>query len=134
MTPALVLVGALSVYAPNDGHNHGRLACGGRLEATSRHVAIRSWRGLCGAPVRVCAQATGRCAWTTVRDSGPWGLTCGRGRGASWRVWTRHAIPAGCRRRAVADLTRALWVELGRPRFLSEIRVEIFRRGAEVTS
>lgn len=122
MTPALLLVGAISIYAPGDGHNAGELACGGRLTWRSEHVAIRGWRGRCGAPARVCVR--GRCAWTTVRDSGPWGLQCG----PRWHVWTRPSLPAGCRRRAVVDLAWALWQRLGRPPFLSRAEVTVYRR------
>lgn len=129
MTPALILVGALSVYYPGDHHSGSTLACGGRFEPHQAHLALRQWRGLCGARVRVCAAATGRCEWTTVRDAGPFGMVCdGR-----WRVWTRHRLPPGCRRRAIADLTRALWLRLGRPRFLSPIRIEVYREPAPTT-
>jgi hypothetical protein len=177
MTPTLVLVGALSVYAPNDGHNEGTLACGGKLTWQSTHIALRIWRRVgCGAVAKVCVYgknrlamrrvrqrdrtrgvdhmrrvldgretesisdgrwATGhqhlaggdaegpeaRCVWTTVEDSGPWGIQCGR----RWRVWTKHRVPRGCRRRAVVDLSWALWRALGSPKFLTKVRVEVYR-------
>jgi hypothetical protein len=134
--PVLVLVGALSVYSPGDGHNAGALACGGRLTWASHHVALREWRGRCGQRARVCAYATRRCVWTTVQDSGPWGEACGApGRpGGIWRGQTRTLrASAGCRRRAVVDLTWALWVALGRPPFLSRVEVRVEgRAGGEV--
>ena len=126
MTPVLLLVGALSWYAPNDGHNHGRLACGGTLTNESHHVAIRRWRGRCGAPVRVCAR--GRCVWTTVQDSGPWGAV----RGRQWEVQIK--LKSGWRRRGVVDLSPAVWRELGRPPFLTPVRVEVYRRSDEPVS
>ncbi|MCU0912957.1 MAG: hypothetical protein MUC88_00165 [Planctomycetes bacterium] len=121
MIEALVLVGALSVYHPGDGHNHGELACGGRLTWQSEHIAIRRWRGRCGARVRVCVGGGRRCVWSTVRDSGPWGATDGR----RWEVQIR--LKRGWRRRAVVDLSWALWVKLGRPPFLSRVTLEIVR-------
>jgi len=142
MTPTLVLVGALSVYAPDDGHNGGTLACGGAYRWNQHHIAIRSWRRVgCGATAKVCVcarvgagqprHAAGqsgaprrprRCVWTEVRDSGPWGLQCGR----RWRVWTKHRVPRGCRRRAVVDLSYALWRALGSPKFLTKVRIEVY--------
>lgn len=57
MTPTLVLVGALSVYHPGDGHNGGTLACGGKLTWQSTHIAIRSWRRVgCGATAKGAAK------------------------------------------------------------------------------
>lgn len=123
MILALALAGSLSVYHFGDGMSGTELACGGQFTPQQSHVAIRQWRGLCGAKARVCAEATGRCVWTTVRDSGPWGAVDERGR---WHVWPKP-LPKGWHRRAIADLTLPLWVELGRPPFLSSITVEVYR-------
>jgi len=117
---SFVLVGGSSTYAPGDGHNHGTLACGGKLTDNSHHVAIRQWRGRCGAKVRVCTPK--RCVWSTVRDSGPWGAV----KGKMWEVQIK--LKPGWRRRGVVDLSPALWRDLGKPRFLSPIRVEVYRR------
>lgn len=129
MTAAFVLVGALSVYWPGDGHCGPVLACGAPFTPSSHHIAIRPWRGRCGARARVCSAATGRCVWTTVQDSGPWGLQCG----PRWRVSTRRLVPPGCRRRAVVDLTRPVWRDLGSPPFLSRVTITIYPRRPEVT-
>lgn len=122
MTPVLILVGALSTYHVGDGMSGTELACGGRFDPAQEHVAIRQWRGRCGLPTRVCAAATKRCVWTTVRDSGPWGAVDDKG---VWRVWPRP-LPQGWRRRGVVDLTGPLWIRLGRPPFLSPVTVEVF--------
>lgn len=108
----------LSAYWPGDGHNSGALACGGRYTADQEHIAVRRWWAVgCGRPVLVCAAQTRRCAITRVRDAGPYGVTDGRGR---WRVHTGSRAPeAPWRYRGGVDLSRALWVRLGRPRFLS---------------
>jgi len=120
VNPALILVGALSWYAPGDGHNHGNLACGGKLTNDSHHVAIRQWRHRCGDKARVCVGE--RCVWTTVQDSGPWGAV----RGKQWQVQIR--LKPGWKRRGVVDLAPALWRELGRPAFLTPVRVEVYGR------
>lgn len=117
----LVLVGALSVYSVGDGYSGRELACGGTFQEHQRHIAIRQWRGRCGARARVCSIATGRCVVTVVRDSGPWGAL---DRAGQWRCWPRP-LPRGWRRRAIVDLTAPLWRDLGRPRFLSLVRIEI---------
>lgn len=117
----LVLVGALSTYSPGDGHNSGTLACGGTLRDDSHHVAIRQWRGRCGARAVVCALATARCARTTVQDAGPFGAV----RDGAWEV--QIALKPGWRRRAVCDLAPALWRELGRPAALSGVVVWVSR-------
>lgn len=153
MTPVVILVGALSMYHPGDGFNHGGLACGGRLTWKQEHIALRIWRRVgCGAKARVCvygrSQASttrrvlsrppmvlrvpaharrvlrevGTCVWTTVQDSGPWGAV----KGKRWEVQIK--LKPGWRRRAVVDLSWALWKRLGRPRFLSKIRVEVFAK------
>jgi hypothetical protein len=120
VTPILVLVGALSMYHPGDGHNRGILACGGKFEWGSHHIAIRQWRRVgCGAPARVCVGR--RCVWTTVRDSGPWGAI----RGKRWQVQIK--LRPGWKRRGVVDLSWLVWVELGSPKWLSSVRVEVFK-------
>jgi hypothetical protein len=122
MTAAtLILVGAISSYRAGDGFNAGTLACGGPLLPSSHHVAIRQWRGRCGAPAVVCSAATARCVRTVVADSGPWGATDGR----AWEVQIR--LRPGWRRRAVVDVTRAVWLELGRPAALSGVVVWVGR-------
>lgn len=113
--------GPLSVYKPNDGHNAGWLACGGRVRYShvQVHIAHRAWRKLgCGRPVYVYVPSTGKSRLTTVRDGGPYGIT---NRAGDWRVWTRtlHA-PRGWRFRGLTDLSWALWKQLGKPRFLSK--------------
>jgi len=113
----LVLLGALSVYHVSDGHNAGLLACGGRLLPSSHHLAIRQWRGRCGAPAVVCSAATARCVRTVVLDSGPFGAT----RDGEWEMQIQ--LREGWRRRAVVDMTRAVWTELGRPAALSPVVV-----------
>lgn len=133
----IVLAGGLSVYWPGDGHNAGQLACGGTFAPGQHHIAIRQWRGRCGRPAAVCAAATQKCAWTTIRDSGPWGAVrdarrdtrgavslgrrVGRGKPTMWEVQIK--LKPGWRRRGVVDLTKPLWEELGRPPFLSEVIV-----------
>lgn len=156
MTPILILVGALSVYHPGDGHNAGTLACGGRFTWQQEHIAIRQWRRVgCGAKARVCvdvqrnadgnddrrvdmvrgvrsgehstgatlARATRTCIWTEVRDSGPWGAKHPDGR---WEVQIK--LQPGWYRRAVVDLSWALWVRLGKPRFRSPVHITIWRK------
>jgi len=118
----LVLVGGISMYGKNDGHNAGTLACGGPLLADSHHVAIRECRGRCGAPAVVCSAATARCVRTTVRDSGPWGAV----RDGAWEVQIR--LRPGWRRRACVDVTRAVWRELGQPAAMSGVVVWVEER------
>lgn len=119
MTPILFLVGGLSMYHPGDGHNAGNLSCGGRFTWTDHHIAIRQWRGKCGARAQVCVG--NRCVWTVVRDSGPWGAVCGN----RWQMQIR--LQPGCRRRGVVDLSWAVWVDLGRPAFLTNATVVVFQ-------
>jgi hypothetical protein len=126
MTPTLVLVGALSFYYPGDHSSGTKLSCGGPFLPSQHHIAIRSWRGRCGAPARVCSKVTKRCVWTEVQDSGPWGAVDTKGR---WHCWTKK-LPAGWKRRSVVDLTIPVWEALGKPPFLSRVKVEIFRREA----
>lgn len=129
-----VEVGRLSVYWPGDSFTAADspvMACDTprrprRYRRGSVHIAHREWRRLgCGTPVLVCARLTKRCAWAEVADGGPWGIYRGKLAGAvregRWKVWTRPRPPEGWRWRAVADLSRALWKRLGRPRALSEV-------------
>jgi hypothetical protein len=120
MIPILFLVGGLSMYHPNDGHNAGNLSCGGRFTWTQHHIAIREWRQVgCGARAQVCTPR--RCVWTSVRDSGPWGAVCGK----RWQKQIR--LQPGCRRRGVVDLSWLVWIELGSPAFLSDVQVVVFK-------
>jgi hypothetical protein len=121
----LTLVGGLSVYYPGDGHCGTQLACGGRFKVGMHHIAIRQWRGRCGAPAVVCSAVTRRCVWTRVADSGPWGAS----KGKRWEVQVR--LKPGWRRRAVADLTHAVWRGLGSPPALSRILVWVPEGGAK---
>lgn len=120
MTLILTLVGALSYYHPGDGHNAGTLSCGGTLTWKSHHVAIRQWRGKCGAPAVVCTPVTHRCVLTKVMDSGPWGAT----KGKRWQVQIK--LKRGWKRRGVVDLSPALYNELGRPPWLSKAYVWVW--------
>jgi len=127
-------IGRLSVYRPGDGWNLGELACGGRYTSTQVHLAHREWRRLgCGRSVYVCAHLTGRCVLTRVMDAGPWGIYRGPIRNAvpdgRWRIWANPRPPKGWRFRALADLSWALWKQLGRPRGLSEVTLYILPRG-----
>jgi hypothetical protein len=138
--------GRLSVYWPGDPTGTSRvLACDSprrRLlyRRGSVHVARRDWRRIgCGTVVRVCAEATGRCADAPVLDSGPWGIVRGPLKNAvrdgRWRRprgpreasrWLRR-LPPGWRFRGVVDLSRELWRRLGRPPSLSFVRVHVPR-------
>ena len=124
--------GRLSVYAPGDGHNRGLLACGGEFTKRQEHVAYRRWWKVgCGREVLVCAEATGRCALTTVRDGGPYGVYQGRLRNR--RTATPAERRAGAPRegwqwRGAADLSYKLWIRLGRPPFLSGVQLFFFKR------
>jgi len=111
----LIFIGALSMYAPNDGHNRGILACTGAPFTDDQiHIALRQWKRLCGRRAIVCTRR--RCAVARVMDSGPWGATCD----GKYRV-IRGALPPGCRWRAVTDLSYGLWRKLGRPRNRSKV-------------
>lgn len=121
MKLSLILAGALSIYHPNDGHNKGELACGGRFTWKQDHIAIRQWYGRCNAPAQVCVVG-GKCVWTKVRDSGPWGAT----KGKKWEVQIK--LKKGWRRRAIVDLSWALWKRLGKPRFLSKVVIKIYEK------
>lgn len=118
MPEVLVLVGALSMYHPGDGMNGGSLSCGGKLTWQSHHIAIRQWRKVgCGARAQVCTSR--RCVWTTVQDSGPWGAV----KGKRWQVQIR--LKPGWKRRGVVDLSPAVWRQLGKPPFLTKVRVVV---------
>jgi hypothetical protein len=133
--------GRLSMYWPGDSCRTGRvLACDTPrrrrfYEPGSFHVAVRDWwRVGCGTVVRVCVEATGRCVRAPVLDSGPWGAIYGPTRNAKregrWMIWT-HSItpPPPWRFRGHVDVSRAVWVALGRPPFLSRVRIYYPRRG-----
>lgn len=134
-TPTDLLVrGRLSVYWPGDSCRTGRvLACDTPRRRRfyvpgSVHLAMRTWHRIgCGRVVRVCAEATRKCVDAPVLDSGPWGIIRGPLRRAvaegRWRVWTKPRPPEGWRFRAVVDLSRALWIKLGKPAPLSFVRV-----------
>jgi len=127
--------GPLSIYAPNDGHNSGQLACGGTFARGQRHIAHRRWRKLgCGRPVLVVSKSTGRYAMATVRDAGPFGvvevLPKSVKRKPRWKVWTRSLkAPPGWRWRGEVDLSYDLWLDLGKPRFLSHVTLYFLPRG-----
>lgn len=125
--------GRISVYWPGDGCRTGRvMACDRpnrrvRYTRGSWHVAVRDWRRVgCGTVLRICSEATGRCVRAPVLDSGPWGAY--RGSLENARREGRYAVvtgslPTGWRWRGHVDVSRAVWVALGRPRFLSRVRV-----------
>jgi hypothetical protein len=121
---AHVETGLLSYYEPGPGRNE--LSCGGKYTRDQLHIAHRRWRELgCGWKVTVCAQATGRCVRTEVRDAGPWGVLHGplrhAGREGRWMPWFGRRPPPGWRWRAAVDLSVGLWVLLGRPPGLSRV-------------
>lgn len=124
--------GRVSMYHPNDGSNGGELACGGRLQWSSHHIAYRRWwRVGCGRRVIVCSVETGRCVRTHVRDGGPYGVYRGsiNTRRVASKAERRSGQPrAGWKWRGVADLTWAVWKDLGRPRFLSQISLYFLKR------
>lgn len=119
--------GPVSVYRPGDGMNSGQLACGGSFLPGQRHIAHRRWRSLgCGRPVLVVSRSTGSRVLATVRDAGPFGIVEVLPRAVKrkprWRVWTQSLrAPLGWRWRGAVDLSYDLWLELGRPRFLTTV-------------
>lgn len=134
-----VVTGGVSVYWPGDAARTGNvMACDRpRLRRVYRrgsiHLAMRSvWRIGCGRKVLVCARATGRCARAPVLDAGPWGVITGSRRRARaegrYKVWVKQRPPEGWRFRGVADLSRALWTRLGKPRFMTRVTIFIPRR------
>lgn len=127
--------GPLSVYRVGDGHNSGKLACGGEFRPGQRHIAHRRWKQLgCGRQVLLVSHSTGRMAFGTVRDAGPFGvvevLPKGVKRKPHWRVWTKSLrAPAGWRWRGAVDISYDLWVDLGRPQFLSRVTMHFLPWG-----
>lgn len=125
--------GRLSVYKPGDGSSGNLLACGGAFTRRQRHIAYRRWWKVgCGRLVLVQAVQTGKWAAATVRDGGPYGVyrgalrRCvqeGRYRLASRAERRSGRLTGGWRWRGAADLSWGLWLALGRPGFLSEVRV-----------
>lgn len=119
--------GRLSVYWPGDGMTPGKvLACDTpcrprRYRRGSVHVAMRGARRKigCGTSVVVCSEKTGLCVAAPVLDAGPWGIV----RGKKWRFWPKLRPPRGWKFRAVVDVSREVWRRLGRPRFLSFVRI-----------
>ena len=135
-TSGLYDEGRLSMYEPQDGHHSEKLCCGGMMDWTSVHIAYRRWWKVgCGRKVWVCADATGRCALATVRDAGPFGvytgtfesskkmLREGRLRVASRAERKRGRPRPGWKWRGQTDLSWALWRKLGKPKFLSRVRL-----------
>lgn len=117
--------GKASMYHPGDGHCGKRTSCDKPFTWKSDHIAIRRWRKWgCGRRVVVCVIKTGLCALTKVGDSGPWGITNGK----QWKVWTKLKVPKGWWRRGHYDLSPALWRRLGKPKFLSRLRVYFLPR------
>jgi hypothetical protein len=133
--------GRLSYYWPGDGFTGKVLACDTPRRRRfyrpgSFHVAVRDWwRVGCGTVVRVCSEATGKCVRAPVLDSGPWGAYWGKLKNARkegrWIIWTA-ALPAGWKRRGHVDVSRAVWEALGRPAFLSPVRIYYPRTGGRV--
>jgi hypothetical protein len=125
--------GLLSMYHPGDGFNRGILACSKwkkpiKFTWKQNHIAYRRWWKVgCGRKVKVCAKDTGRCVMSKVMDGGPYGIIRGPLRHAvrdgRYKVWVKSTPPKGWRWRAVADLSHALWVKLGKPRGLTPIRL-----------
>lgn len=67
-------------------------------------------------------------------DAGPFGIYRGRLKGCTvegrHRVWTKSLTPPrGWKWRGKADLSRALWKRLGKPRFLTRIRLYFLPKG-----
>lgn len=127
--------GRLSVYRPGDGSCGNELACGGPFTRRQRHVAYRKWWKVgCGRLVLVHAIQTNTWAAATVRDGGPYGVyrgalhRCvkeGRYRVASRAERRSGRLTKGWKWRGSADLSWGLWLALGRPAFLSEVRMYI---------
>lgn len=114
---SLVLTGGLSVYYPGDGHCGSELSCGGQFVSGQHHIAIRQWYRRCGKKAVICSDKTKKCVWTVVRDSGPWGATNGK----RWEVQIK--LKPGWRRRAVVDMTKSVWRDLGKPPAMSKVIV-----------
>ena len=128
--------GRLSVYRPRDGSCGTELACGGTFSETSRHIAYRRWWAVgCGRVVLVHSVQTGLWSASFVRDGGPYGVyrgairRCvqdGRYRVASRRERRRGRPDRGWTWRGLTDLSWGLWLDLGSPDFLSEVRLYFF--------
>lgn len=122
MTPAtIVLVGALSMYRVDDGYSGKITACQKPFTKESHHIAIRNWKGLCDKKATVCVGD--KCVNTVVGDAGPWGALCP---GKKWRVFTRKK-PKECHYRGIVDASERVWRELGKPAFLTEVVITIYK-------
>jgi hypothetical protein len=137
MFPQVVHVksGRLSMYHPGDGHCGDTTACGKTFKMDDVHIALRTWRKWgCGRKVIVCSKITGRCIPATIQDGGPYGVYTGKLKNAKkegrWKVWTKTVVhpPKGWKWRGVADLSYGLWAKLGKPKFLSHIKIYFFAR------
>lgn len=125
--------GRLSFYHPGDGNCGEEVACGGPFTWKDRHIAYRHWRKVgCGRLVLIHAIETDRWSAAIVADAGPFGvyhgplLRCvkeGRYRAASRAERRRGRPRGGWKWRGLTDLSHAVWVDLGRPKFLSEVRL-----------
>jgi hypothetical protein len=120
--------GGISFYWPGDSCQTGRVLacdtpCRRRLyRDRSIHVAMRGVRRRfpCGTAVVVCSEQTGRCVTAPVLDAGPWGIIDGAGKRMKWR---KLEPPTGWRFRGIVDVSREVWKRLGRPSFLSRVRI-----------
>jgi hypothetical protein len=131
--PTPVETGRLSTYHPNDGSCGQEVACGGAFTWQDRHIAYRRWYKVgCGRVVLVHAVQTDLWVVATVQDGGPYGVYRGRLRRCveegRYRIASRGERRRGRPRRGwkwrgLTDLSYALWVDLGRPSFLSEVRL-----------
>jgi len=126
-------IGRLSFYHPKDGSCGEEVACGGPFGWSDRHIAYRRWHQVgCGRLVLVYAVETDRWATAIVADGGPYGVYRGKLRRCvkegRYRVASREERRSGKLRqgwkwRGLTDLSYAVWVELGRPAFLGEVRL-----------
>lgn len=111
--------GPLSYYAPGDGQNQGTLACGGKFTNQQHHIAYRRVHKVgCYSKVIAVSPSTSRAVLTQVADAGPFGIIDSEGRR---KVHVGTKAPKGWKFRAVADLSYALWVDLGKPDLLAPI-------------
>jgi len=123
--------GRTSYYAPGDGHNAGKICCGGiQYTTTQIHIAYRRWwKYGCGRAVLIWVPQTRSIALTRIMDAGPFGIYTGNLRGAvkdgRWKVWTKTYPPDGWRWRAGLDMSVGLWKKMGRPRALTKYRMWI---------
>lgn len=110
--------GLASVYWPGDGQCGKERADAIPFRPEQCHLAHREWP--LGARVRVCSRETKKCAYTRVRDRGPYGACDARGidpkthkcRG-QWLLKIKRSDPGVWR--GVADLTRCVWRRIGGP-------------------